>query len=718
MLHEERDVAASGSAEGFAPKQEPGFDGEQRDLQEVAESLLALAPSAARGGPRASRPRSNSHFEPLQALSTAAASERRAESKATPSSGVRMYRQEYKRALSNVALSAIKSEAAAARVITPVTGMAHRLQAMGLEGSPAQRARGASTSTPVAALLDAAAVAAAEDPELGPRLESGSATGSASGAATGTEQRLGTLTHHRLSEDDPALSEAQRQLLLFERGHCPRNLLPQYSDVYNRDGRIGVYTLEEREQLLQRFQEKRRRRVWRKKIRYECRKNLANRRLRIKGRFVRADSAEAKAYWASLKAGGGGGEAASGGMDEEDEEAEGAVGAGGRSRARTQSIASATAAVGGSAGRRSGSRSSRRRSQSFSMDGLGDVEVRGDMVYEHPIPLSRRRTRRRPGSRGTPAGGEAAGGKSGKALGQRGMEEEEEEAEAPEVGGREGSCSSDPHSHSHHRHRRRQRTRAMPSPEEERGAADALSALAMAATSDASARRGGRPAAINLDRAGLFAPASAVPLPATAPAQPAPASAASLTHPYATATPASSTLATPDQVSATASGVGAATLAAGAASLMSASASEQARGMEPAAAGGMDVEDETDVVVVAVAQHEPWAGGAPAPAAWGGAGPHAVPESAAESDSRSRKSVHFSPDTASGVHCVEPGAKVSPTPPSRSPASEDATGKMGSPPPGTQHAAAMAVAAATGSGGAAAVMGSAYRRGRSQSVAW
>ena len=39
--------------------------------------------------------------------------------------------------------------------------------------------------------------------------------------------------------------------------------------------------------IIKRYQEKRRRRIWTKKIRYSCRKNLADRRTRVKGRFVK-----------------------------------------------------------------------------------------------------------------------------------------------------------------------------------------------------------------------------------------------------------------------------------------------------------------------------------------------------------------------------------------------------------------------------------------------
>jgi len=68
-------------------------------------------------------------------------------------------------------------------------------------------------------------------------------------------------------------------------------MLDQYSSIYNKNGRIGIYTREERSAIIHRFREKRKRRVWKKKIRYFCRKNLADRRVRVKGRFVKSAAA-------------------------------------------------------------------------------------------------------------------------------------------------------------------------------------------------------------------------------------------------------------------------------------------------------------------------------------------------------------------------------------------------------------------------------------------
>mmetsp|Transcript_1905 Transcript_1905/g.4604 ORF Transcript_1905/g.4604 Transcript_1905/m.4604 type:complete len:510 (+) Transcript_1905:184-1713(+) len=69
--------------------------------------------------------------------------------------------------------------------------------------------------------------------------------------------------------------------------------LAKYKEMYNKNGRIGIYTPSERAAIIQKFNEKRRRRVWNKKIRYNCRKSLADKRMRVKGRFVkRAEQTE------------------------------------------------------------------------------------------------------------------------------------------------------------------------------------------------------------------------------------------------------------------------------------------------------------------------------------------------------------------------------------------------------------------------------------------
>ncbi|EGZ30268.1 hypothetical protein PHYSODRAFT_385425, partial [Phytophthora sojae] len=51
--------------------------------------------------------------------------------------------------------------------------------------------------------------------------------------------------------------------------------------------KIGIYSPAERRERLKRFHEKRKLRVFHKRIKYDCRKRLANSCPRIKGRFVR-----------------------------------------------------------------------------------------------------------------------------------------------------------------------------------------------------------------------------------------------------------------------------------------------------------------------------------------------------------------------------------------------------------------------------------------------
>lgn len=63
--------------------------------------------------------------------------------------------------------------------------------------------------------------------------------------------------------------------------------IDKYKEIYNKNGRIGIYTPAERAAIISKFNSKRTRRTWKKKIRYNCRKSLADRRMRVKGRFVK-----------------------------------------------------------------------------------------------------------------------------------------------------------------------------------------------------------------------------------------------------------------------------------------------------------------------------------------------------------------------------------------------------------------------------------------------
>jgi len=55
--------------------------------------------------------------------------------------------------------------------------------------------------------------------------------------------------------------------------------------------KIGTLTLSERRAKIEKYLEKRKKRTWSRRINYDCRKRVADSRLRIKGRFVTRDQA-------------------------------------------------------------------------------------------------------------------------------------------------------------------------------------------------------------------------------------------------------------------------------------------------------------------------------------------------------------------------------------------------------------------------------------------
>jgi hypothetical protein len=70
-------------------------------------------------------------------------------------------------------------------------------------------------------------------------------------------------------------------------GFDPQLIQNQPKPTFNySNNKIGTLSQEERRLKVQKFLEKRKRRNFKKKISYMCRKKVADQRVRVKGRFV------------------------------------------------------------------------------------------------------------------------------------------------------------------------------------------------------------------------------------------------------------------------------------------------------------------------------------------------------------------------------------------------------------------------------------------------
>ena len=81
-------------------------------------------------------------------------------------------------------------------------------------------------------------------------------------------------------------------------GKAKKNRAPLTFSVSNKNDILGpslikfmgAYSRESRKERIQRFIDKRNRRVWTKKVKYDVRKNFADSRVRVKGRFVKKEA--------------------------------------------------------------------------------------------------------------------------------------------------------------------------------------------------------------------------------------------------------------------------------------------------------------------------------------------------------------------------------------------------------------------------------------------
>nr|CCA20489.1 conserved hypothetical protein [Albugo laibachii Nc14] len=100
------------------------------------------------------------------------------------------------------------------------------------------------------------------------------------------ESENGGINHRHLKESIQMGNSSNRRRL---RGSLNFGTL---DDSVHINRHIGSYSPIARKKRIERFLEKRKRRVWAKKVDYDVRKKFANSRLRVKGRFVKKEDEE------------------------------------------------------------------------------------------------------------------------------------------------------------------------------------------------------------------------------------------------------------------------------------------------------------------------------------------------------------------------------------------------------------------------------------------
>lgn len=78
-------------------------------------------------------------------------------------------------------------------------------------------------------------------------------------------------------------SDPGPRMRAYTLGDGPQAQMQRMTDM------IGIYGPEERKARIARFLEKRKHRVWSRRVKYDVRKNFADSRMRIKGRFVKKE---------------------------------------------------------------------------------------------------------------------------------------------------------------------------------------------------------------------------------------------------------------------------------------------------------------------------------------------------------------------------------------------------------------------------------------------